>query len=767
VAYQNASLPEQVRLDGSGFYASNPRRMATPSFFSRRSFAPWLVEKPALLLAHLLYRVRTQGAERIPPGGALLLANHLSYMDVVALQLACPRPIRFVGHEELLAKGAFFRLIYRLAGVIPVSRTHALSTTRRVARALAAGELVLLFPEGAISRTGQLMGIERGFELMARKAGVPVVPVAHDGLWSSVFSFAGGRCGWKWPRLTRLTVNVVWGEPIPAAHADAAAVRRALLDLGAAAFGAREQLAGHLGREIVRMLARHPGQLKLTDCTAARRDFTAAQLLAGAAVLARRLRATVPEPRVGIVLPPGAGGVIANLAVVCAGKVPVNLNFTAGRAAIESAMRIAGIRTVLTAGAVRARLPDFPWPVQTADVVGEMHAGGAAWPWFLAAWLLPGPWYANLLGVPRTGGDAEAGLLFTSGSAGEPKGVVLTHRNLLANCAQISALAIIPDSASLFACLPLFHSFGFTVTLWYPLLRGCRAVSVPSPLDARRIADTIRDEEVTVLIGAPTFLRPLLRKAGPGDLRSLNLAISGAEKLPADLDEAFQEKFHLRILQGYGLTETSPVSSVNQPDPPMPPETTEVDRQRGRRAGSVGRLLPGLDARILDPDTMAELPATATGLVVLRGANLFGAYLGDETRTRAAFHDGWFVTGDLGRFDDDGFLYIEGRLSRFSKIGGEMVPHGTVEQTLLKALGGEACEGYTVVVTGVPDPIKGETLVVLTTLDLTVDGVREKLTAAGLTNLWIPRVIRRVEKIPVLGTGKLDLKGCQALAAGK
>jgi acyl-[acyl-carrier-protein]-phospholipid O-acyltransferase/long-chain-fatty-acid--[acyl-carrier-protein] ligase len=315
------------------------------------------------------------------------------------------------------------------------------------------------------------------------------------------------------------------------------------------------------------------------------------------------------------------------------------------------------------------------------------------------------------------------------------------------------------------ACLPMFHSFGFTVTLWYPLLRGCAAVTLPSPLDTRKITDAIRDEECTVLVGAPTFLRPLLRKAGRGDLRTLDLVVTGAEKLPTELYDAFREKFYLEIMQGYGLTETAPVSSVNQPDPPMPPETADADRQHGKLTGSVGRLLPGMTARLLDPGTMAELPPTATGLVALRGANIFGGYLGDEPKTRAAFHDGWFVTGDLGRFDEDGFLFIEGRLSRFSKIGGEMVPHGTVEQTLVKALGVDAGEGYTVVVTGVPDPGKGEALVLLTTLDLAADTVREKLTAAGLTNLWIPRIVRRVEKIPVLSTGKLDLKACQTLAA--
>jgi acyl-[acyl-carrier-protein]-phospholipid O-acyltransferase/long-chain-fatty-acid--[acyl-carrier-protein] ligase len=738
------------------------------SSFFPRSHVPWYFALPAIVLARLLYRVRSRGAETLPPSGALLVANHLSYVDAIVLQLACPQPIRFVGHGELPARRAFFRWVFRHAGVIPVSPANALQTTRRVAAALTAGELVLVFPEGAIARTGQLMRIERGFALMARQAGVPVVPVAHDGLWGSLFSFSGNRFLWKWPRLARTPVFVAWGRPIPPAEADAGRVRQALLDLGREAMEERPVLQRHLGREIARQLARQPGRVAVVDRTAERRELTAAALFAAAAALSRRLRATVPERRVGLVLPTGAGATLANLAVLFAGKVPVNLNFTAGRSALEASLRKAEIRTVITAAAFREKLPDFPWPERTLDLKPELDAagaGGALTRWFLAAWLLPAPACAALLGLPQHGGNDEAGLLFTSGSSGEPKGVVLTHRNLLGNCAQISSLAILPATTRMLACLPVFHSFGFTVTLWYPLLRGCAVVTLPSPLDTRRIADAIREEECTVLVGAPTFLRPLLRRAEPRDLRTLQVVVSGAERLPPDLAAGFREKFHLEILQGYGLTETSPASCLNQPDPTLAEGADPVTRQAGQRAGAVGRLVPGMAARVLDPGTMAELPPAATGLVALRGPNVFGGYLGDEEKTRAAFHDGWFLTGDIGRFDDDGFLWIEGRLSRFSKIGGEMVPHGTVEAALTQALGPDAGEGYTLVVVGVPDPGKGEALVLLTTLDLSPETVREKLTTAGLTNLWIPRIVRRVEKIPVLGTGKLDLKACQMLAA--
>jgi acyl-[acyl-carrier-protein]-phospholipid O-acyltransferase/long-chain-fatty-acid--[acyl-carrier-protein] ligase len=731
----------------------------------RRSHLPFLLELIARSVARVLYRVRTSGAGNIPStGGVLLIANHISYVDVVVLQLACPRPIRFVGHQGLRRNG-FFNWCFEMSGSIPISVEQPRAGMKAAVAALKAGELVCLCPEGHISRTGQLMEIQRGFEVMARQANVPVIAAAIDGLWGSVFSFAGNKYLWKSPRLLPTHAFIAFGTATPPDRVSPAWARRELLDLGCRAFEERPVLKRHLGRECIRALAKHPGRVQVIDRTFGRRAVTCGQLYAAAAALSRRIRATVPERRVGVVLPPGAGAFIANLAILAAGKIPVNLNFTTARAGIEASLKLGGIATVLSADAVRAKLPNFPWPERTLDLKAEIEACGgkrALLPWLIAAWVLPNQVCADLLGLPRRGDREEAGLLFTSGSSGEPKGVVLSHRNILANCAQISSLSILPETCSLLGCLPVFHSFGFTVTLWYPLLRGCHVVTVPSPLDTRKIIEAIRDEKATVLLGAPTFIRPVLKKALPGELRSLDLVVTGAEKLPDDLARTFRETFHIEIMQGYGLTETTPAANINQPHPPVVVSTNEP--QLGNRPGAVGRMMPGMTARVVDPETWQELPMSETGMVLFRGANVFEGYLDDPEKTKGAFRDGWFVTGDLGRFDEDGFLFIEGRLSRFSKIGGEMVPHGTVENKISELFDLDQTAGYVVVVIGVPDASKGEALVLLTTLDFTSDVIREKLLASGMPGLWVPKLIRRVEKIPVLGTGKLDLKGCRELA---
>lgn len=739
--------------------------MSAPARFNR-STLPWVVEVIAAAIARCLYRVKTAGAANLPAGGAVIASNHLSYVDPVVLQLACPRPLRFVGFDGLKDRGWFFRLVFKLSGAIAISSQDALAATRTVVDHLKKGELVVIFAEGSISRTGQLMKLQRGYELMARKAGVPVVPVAHDGLWGSVFSFSGNRYLFKSPRLMRTHVHVQWGRALAPTEVPVARLRQHLLDLGKEAFDQRPQLKRHLGREVVRGLARRPWRLEMVDRSLGRREVKAGALLAAAAALSKHIRKTIPEKRIGIVLPPGAGGSIANLAILCAGKIPVNLNFTAGAAAIKSSLRLGEIETVITANAVRAKVKDFPWPENTLDLVEEIKSFGgkkAILPWLLAAWVLPNQWIANLLGLPKRGDTEEAGLLFTSGSSGEPKGVVLTHRNILSNCWQISSLCVLPDTATMIACLPIFHSFGFTVTMWYPMMRGCKVVSVPSPLDTRGIIDAIKEEEATVLVGAPTFLRPFVKRAEPEEIKTLNLVVTGAEKMPLDLYETFLEKYKIELMQGYGLTETTPAANINQPDPAVPVGWVG-EPQEARRLGSVGRMMPGMTARILNPETMEEIPDTEQGLVVYRGGNVFGGYLSNPEKTKEAFHDGWFVTGDLGRFDEDGFLYIEGRLSRFSKIGGEMVPHGTIEQRIVETFELDQSDGYVVAVMGVPDPGKGEAIVLLTTLDLTARELRDRLLAEGIPNLWVPRVVKKVEAIPVLGTGKLDLKACHDAA---
>jgi len=537
------------------------------------------------------------------------------------------------------------------------------------------------------------------------------------------------------------------------------------VDSGEAEFNRRPELGGHLGTQAFLALARDVRREVVVDQVPTRRTIDAATLLAVSIALSRRWRRQFHEHRIGIVLPPGIGAFVANLALTLAGKIPVNLNFVIGRASVAAAMRKGGIVRVISAAALREKIPDFPWPEATLDVGTEIAACGKP---RLAGWLaavrtLPAGLLARQLRLPAHGGDREAALLFTSGSAGEPKGVVLTHRNILGNCLQVRETGLLHPGETMIGCLPVFHSFGFTVTLWYPMLHDMRIASFPSPLETRRIAEVIAAERAQVLVGAPTFLRPFLKRAEPEQLRSLRLVVAGAEKMPLDLYHAFQERFGVPIREGYGLTETTPVLAVNRPDPvPLRAGGTG----EGHRLGSVGLLMGGMQARIVDPETRQALPTGETGVLAVRGCNIFGGYLDDPAATAAVLHEGWFHTGDLARFDEDGFLYIEGRLSRFSKIGGEMVPHGTVEQRIIEAFGWQGAETQPVVVVGVPDETKGESLIALSTQDLPTETMRTRLLESGLPVLWIPRRVIRVGRIPVLGTGKLDLTRCRATAIG-
>jgi acyl-[acyl-carrier-protein]-phospholipid O-acyltransferase/long-chain-fatty-acid--[acyl-carrier-protein] ligase len=450
---------------------------------------------------------------------------------------------------------------------------------------------------------------------------------------------------------------------------------------------------------------------------------------------------------------------IANLAVMLAGKIPVNLNFTAGRSALESSIRKAGIRFCITAGPVKDKLKDFPWPereVLLEKVVKLIKPSAVRWA--ILAKLLPFWLMRRIIGLSATGDRKEALLLFTSGSSGEPKGVALTHRNLLANANQFGEMLDLGESDTIMGALPFFHSFGSTVCLVFPMIEGVKVVTYPNPLETGKCAQLIEKYQATVMLATPTFLRGYMKRAEAHQLRSVRLSVTGAEKLPDELALAFEKRFGVPVMQGYGLTETSPVASFNLPN--RAPETD----QPTARLGSSGKLVAGLNAEIRDPETEAVISLHSTGMLWLKGANVFDGYLDDPERTADVIQGGWFRTGDLARFDEDGFLFIEGRLSRFSKIGGEMVPHETVENKIVECLGLTGEGERVVALTAVPDEAKGEALVVLSTRPIDTKALRDQLTAAGFTNLWIPKRIQQVDKIPILASGKLDLQGCKTLA---
>ena len=709
----------------------------------------------------MIYHVRTVGAERLPRGGFLLLPNHITWVDAIILLIACPRPIRFMIAEEFYRNRWLHRLL-RSARSIPITSRRAKDAMRVASEMIRDGEIVCVFPEGQLTRSGVLGGLRRGYQLIARRAEAPVVPVWLDQLWGSIFSFQGGRFFRKWPQHFPYPASVEFGRPLSPNEADTATVREQLLQLGESCFRRRPQLGQSLGMAAVRGLARHPFRTAVIDGMDDSM-LSRSKLLGAAAALSRYLRRECPETRIAIVLPASKGGVVANLAVVLAGKVPVGLNFTSGRNALERAEAIAGLTTAISAEAFVKRLPDFPWPkktIQLDELLPKMKRQILLW--WLAAILFPARILIRWLEVPKEGGHGEAVLLFTSGSSGDPKGVILSHLNLVGNVAQFRIVLEATRKDLILASLPFFHSFGCTVTLWFPLIDGVRVVTYPNPLDAAKCAELIGRYQVTVVLAAPTFLRGYLRKAEPAQFEHVRLTITGAEKLPRSLAEAFEERLQNPVFEGYGLTETSPVVSVNLPDPE--PSNSGESVQPANRPGSVGKMVPGLAAQIRDPETGRKLSLHDSGMLWLRGVNIFEGYLNDPQRSAEVLQDGWLKTGDLGRFDEDGFLFIEGRLSRFSKIGGEMVPHETVEHRIISALGLSHEGERAIAITSMIDKAKGEALVLLTTVPIDQPKLRAELQAAGVPNLWIPRNIMQVEQIPVLATGKLDLRRCSEIA---
>ena len=713
------------------------------------------------LVARIFYRVTTFGLENLPEAGFLLVPNHMTYVDAVVLQISCPRPIRFIVHESIYRIG-WLTPIFKLVEAIPISNVRAKEAIREAADRIRKGEIVCIFPEGELSRTGTLIKLRKGFELIARLAGCDVVPVWLDGLWGSIFSFEGGRYFLKIPKRIPQVATIAFGSPISARSVDIGLTREKLLELGEFCYQRRPELTGHLGRATVRGLKRRPFDEAVIDGMDGR-VLKRGDLLAASIALSRWIKKQCTGERVAVVLPPGAGAVVANVAVTLANKVAVNLNFTAGRAALQSAINRGQILHAISAKPVMKRLEDFPWPkdvFRLEELMPELKPKIVLWRLISAvtpAWLL-----SNLLGLPHKADRKEAVLLFTSGSSGEPKGVVLSHRNVLGNVLQFGSMLNLGREDSVMASLPFFHSFGCTVTLWYPMIGGVRAITYPTPVDVVKNAEIIERYKISLLVTTPTFLRGYLKRAEPKQFASIKLLVTGAEKLPMELAEAFEQKFGKHVLEGYGLTETAPVVSTNLPDPPANRPTDTV--QPSSRVGSVGKLLPGQAAQIRDPETNALMSPHELGMLWLKGPNIFEGYLNEPERTAEVLRDGWFKTGDLGRLDEDGFLYIEGRLSRFSKIAGEMVPHETIEAKIVEAFDLKMEDERVVAIVGVPDKAKGEALVLLTIRDLSPEKMREHLLASGLPNLWVPRNIRKVERIPILGSGKLDLGKCKELA---
>jgi acyl-[acyl-carrier-protein]-phospholipid O-acyltransferase/long-chain-fatty-acid--[acyl-carrier-protein] ligase len=577
-----------------------------------------------------------------------------------------------------------------------------------------------------------------------------------DRLWGSIFSFEQGKFFWKWPKRLPYPVTVSFGKPLPSTT-PAHQVRQAIQELSSDATAHRKTHGDLLDRRVIHNARRHWGQFAMADSTG--RELTYGRMLTGSVLISNWIRHHATDGEmVGVLLPPTVAGAMVNIGTTIAGCAPVNLNFTAGKEAMASAIEQCRIRTVITSKIflAKAKLEATGNMVFIEEILaraGKMAQLRA----LLAARLCPVSWLSRSGRGSAAPADSLATVIFSSGSTGVPKGVMISHYNVIANIEAIGQVFWIGDSDRIVGVLPFFHSFGFTVTIWLPLICGCGVVYHPNPTDAKAIGDLVEKYKGTLLLSTPTFCSTYTRKCTPEQFASLRFVLVGAEKLREAVGTAFREKFGRELLEGYGCTEMSPVVAVNAPNFEAGKYT-----QTGTKPGTVGHPLPGVAARIVDPVTFETRAPNQEGLLLVKGSNRMAGYLNQPERTAEVFRNGWYTTGDIALIDDEGFIRITDRLSRFSTIAGEMVPHIRIEEAMSGVLGDSPCA-----VTAVPDEDRGERLVGLYTRpEMSPSELWQRLSETELPRLWLPKRenLYQVESLPLLGTGKLDLRGLKTLA---
>lgn len=715
------------------------------------------------LLAHTVYKIKTFYPHYVPErGGALLVCNHVSYIDAVLLVVTLQRPIRFLMYRNIY-NIKMLKPIFKLAGAIPISYTDGpkeiLKALNEATAALKNGELVCIFPEGQLTRTGNMLRFNRGLERIVADTDCPIVPVHLDRVWGSIFSYERGKYFFKWPKMLPYPVSVTYGEPMPA-KTSAFVIRNKIRELGAHAFIHRFDERLTLPENFWREARRNPRKFCIADGLG--KELTFGETLISSIILGDKLKGLISEQEnIGILLPPSVGGVLANIAVSFQNKIPVNLNYTASSETIDSIIHQCQMKTVLTSRLFMDKLnlkincntvyiEDLIKNVKLKEKVIAVIKG----------FMMPGRLSYRILFGRRCEKsiDQLATIMFTSGSTGEPKGVMLSHANITSNLEGLYQIFHIQKDDILMGVLPFFHSFGFTGTMWFPLVSGIGAVYHANPLDAKTIGTLIHKHQATILMATPTFLNTYTRRCSEEQFKSLRLVVVGAEKLKEPIADAFRDKFGIEPMEGYGCTELSPIVSLNLPD-----YTEEGLVQKTQKKGKIGLPLPGIAVKILNPETAEPVDVNQNGLMLIKGPNVMKGYLNKDQLTSQVINDGWYSTGDIANIDEDGFLMITDRLSRFSKIGGEMVPHIKVEEMIHQIL---KAQEQVCVVTCVPDEKKGEQLVVLYMGDLNPDELVSSLKNSELPNLWIPdpKMFLKIDTIPLLGTGKIDLSSVKKMA---
>ena len=689
-----------------------------------------------MVMLRALYRLEVHGLENVAKAGPhpIIALNHVSFLDAaIALSFLEQEPVFAIDHG--IAQQWWVKPFLKLTRAMPLDPTKPMAT-RALINAVRGGDTLIIFPEGRITVTGSLMKVYDGAGLIADKSGAMVVPVRLKGAEATPFSrLDRTQVRRRW--FPKITVTVL--EPVALTVDPEIKGKRRRMAAGAALYQIMSDLVFRTtptDRTVIEAIiasakAYGAGRTAVEDPLAGSLSYR--KLLLGVAVLGRKLMPVVGlGEAVGVLLPNANGAAAATLALMSAGRVPAMINFSAGVANVRAACRAANITTIVTSRTFieKARLGalldglahdvDFLFLEDVRASISFVDK-------------LRGLREARRPLVDRQPDDPAA-ILFTSGSEGTPKGVVLSHRNMLANAAQAEARIDFGRRDKVFNVLPLFHSFGLTVGLVLPLVSGVSVYLYPSPLHYRIVPEMIYGTNATILFGTDTFLAGYARSAHPYDFRSLRYVLAGAEPVKETTRRTYMEKFGLRILEGYGVTETAPALALNTP--------------MFNKFGTVGRLLPGMEAR-LEPVAGIDVG----GRLHVSGPNVMLGYLRTEKPgVLERPPEGWHDTGDIVSIDSDGFIAIKGRAKRFAKIGGEMVSLAAIE-TLAGELWPDALSGCATV----PDPRKGERIVLVTTQrDATRAGFLAFAKSRGAPELMTPADVLTVENMPLLGSGKID-----------
>ena len=715
------------------------------------------------------YRVNVQGFDNMPSqGGVLMLGNHVSWLDWAMIQIASPRPVRFVMENKYYQRW-YLTWFLDLFGVIPISSAGSKSALEAINTRLKQGDVICLFPEGAISRNGQLGEFKTGFERCIEDVDGIILPFYLHGLWGSRFSRSSDNLqSLRQTNSLRRDIIVAFGRPLHV-NSSASSVKSAVFDLSIDTWQSYTNTLAPIAHAWIDRVKQNGQADCLTDIqtnsTLSRRKALTAALL-----FSRRFKQQSPEQNIGLLLPTSSAGLLANMGAFISGKTVINLNFTSNIASLLSAITKAEIKTIYTSRKFIKKLAQkgvelddlfaLARPIYLEDIHQKITKPEQAIT-LLSTYFLPSSWLINIFGE-SVSIHSPAAILFSSGSEGEPKGVVLSHQNIMGNIKQVSDVLDTRNDDVMVASLPLFHAFGLTVTGLLPMVEGVPAICHPDPTDVLNIAKGISQHQATIFCATSTFLRLFNknRRIHPLMLDSLRIIVAGAERLTPEIQDSFSLKFGKTIYEGYGTTETTPVATVNIPDR----LAADWRVQTGDKKGTVGLPLPGSSVRIVDPVSMESLATGEDGLILIGGTQVMQGYLNDPDKTAEVIIEldsqRWYKSGDKGHIDKDGFLVIVDRYSRFAKIGGEMISLGAIEAVINPTLP----EDIEILTTTVPDDKKGEKVVLLYAGHIEEAALKQNISDSGLISLMVPARLIQVNEIPKLGSGKSDFNAAKKIA---